>query len=122
MERNAEKRERAAAGIDVQKIKAQKAEEELEALQLALQEKGLYVGDLTAQRGRFHMVVERFESADMLLSEKARSIRSRREQAENTAMGSARRISNYEEEVAALQEQLEDAQLAAMRWPRRLKS
>ena len=98
----------AAAGIDVQKIKAQKAEEELEALQLALQEKGLYVGDLTAQRGRFHMVVERFESADMLLSEKARSIRSRREQAENTAMGSARRISNYEEEVAALQEQLEE--------------
>ena len=97
-----------AAGIDVQKIKAQKAEEELEALQLALQEKGLYVGDLTAQRGRFHMVVERFESADMLLSEKARSIRSRREQAENTAMGSARRISNYEEEVAALQEQLEE--------------
>lgn len=98
----------AAAGIDVQKIKAQKAEEELEALQLALQEKGLYVGDLTAQRGRFHMVVERFESADMLLSEKARSIRSRREQAENTAMGSARRISNYEEEVAALQEQLDE--------------
>ena len=98
----------AAAGIDVQKIKAQKAEEELEALQLALQEKGLYVGDLTAQRGRFHMVVERFESADMLLSEKARSIRSRREQAESTAMGSARRISNYEEEVAALQEQLEE--------------
>ena len=44
----------------------------------------------------------------MLLSEKARSIRSRREQAENTAMGSARRISNYEEEVAALQEQLEE--------------
>ena len=98
----------AAAGIDVQKIKAQKAEEELEALQLALQEKGLYVGDLTAQRGRFHMVVERFESADMLLSEKARSIRSRREQAENTAMGSARRIANFEEEVAALQEQLDE--------------
>ncbi len=97
----------AAAAIDVQKIKAQQAEETLEKLQLALQEKGLYVGDLTAQRGRFHMVAERLESADMLLSEKARSIRQRREQAENTAMGSARRISGFEDEVAELQEKLD---------------
>lgn len=101
----------AAAGIDIQKIKSKQAEENLEALQVALQEKGLYVGDLTAQRGRFHMVVERFESSDMLLSEKARSIRSRREQAETTAMGSARRISGFEEQVAELQEKL-DTQIA----------
>ena len=42
-----------------------------------LQEKGLYVGDLTAQRGRFHMALERLESNDVLLREKARGIRER---------------------------------------------
>lgn len=97
----------AAAGIDVQKIKVQQTEETLEKLQLALQEKGLYVGDLTAQRGRFHMVVERFDSTDRLLSEKARSIRQRREQAESTSLGSARRISNFKDEIAQLQDKLD---------------
>lgn len=96
-----------AAGIDIQKIKAQQAEETLEKLQLALQEKGLYVGDLTAQRGRFHMVVERFDSTDRLLSEKARSIHQRREQAESTSLGSARRIANFKDEVAQLQDKLD---------------
>ena len=98
----------AAANIDVQKIKATQAEETLEKLQLTLQEKGLYVGDLTTQRGRFHMVVERLESTDMLLSEKARSIRQRREQAENTAMGSSRRIAGFDEEATALREKLDE--------------
>lgn len=95
-----------AAAIDIERIRLQDATEKLEKFQLALQEQGLYVGDLTAQRGRFHMVVERFESADMILSEKARSIRNRKEQAENTVSGSTRRISSFEDEVAQLHEKL----------------
>ena len=96
----------AAAQIDVAKLNMDEAAQKLEKLQLLLQEKGLYVGDLTAQRGRFHMVVERFESTDLLLSEKARSIRSRLSQAEDTIMGSARRISHLEEDVYGLEEEL----------------
>lgn len=96
----------AAAAIDIQRMNVKEAEEKFEKLQLALQEKGLYVGDLTAQRGRFHMVVERLESADMLLSEKSRSIRSRRDQAENTVLGSGRRITQFGDEASALAEKL----------------
>ena len=98
----------AAAGISVERLKSQEATEKLEKLQLALQEQGLYVGDLTAQRGRFHMVAERLDSAAMILAEKARSIRSRQEQAENTISGSTRRINSFQDEVAQLKEKLDE--------------
>lgn len=100
------KEKEAAAAIDVAKLNMDESAAKLEKLQLLLQEKGLYVGDLTAQRGRFHMVVERFDSAELLLAEKARSIRSRLTQAEDTMMGSARRISHLEEDASALEEEL----------------
>lgn len=102
------KEKEAAAAIDLRRINVQEAEQKLEQFQRVLQEKGLYVGDLTAQRGRFHMVVERLESADMVLAEKERSIRARLEQAENTASGSARRIERFEDEVAQLKEALDE--------------
>ncbi len=98
----------AAAGIDVERFRVKEAEERLEKLQLLLQEKGLYVGDLTAQRGRFHMAVERFDSATMILSEKSRSIYARLEAAENTASGSERRIQSLEDECATLKERLDE--------------
>ena len=98
----------AAAAIDIQKLNVKEAEEKLEKLQVILQEKGLYVGDLTAQRGRFHMVVERFESADMLLAEKAKSIRTRLSQAEDTMLGSSRRITRLEEDADSLRDELDE--------------
>ncbi len=98
----------AAAGIDVERFRVKEAEERLEKLQLLLQEKGLYVGDLTAQRGRFHMDVERFDSAVMVLAEKSRSIYARLEAAENTASGSARRIASFEDECAQLKTRLDE--------------
>ncbi len=96
----------AAAAIDIAKLNMEEAAQKLEKLQLLLQEKGLYVGDLTAQRGRFHMIVERFESTELLLSEKSRSIRARLAQAEDTMMGSARRIDRLEEDACGLDEEL----------------
>ena len=102
----------AAAAIDVERLKTKQAEETLEKLQVLLQERGLYVGDLTAQRGRFHMVVERLDAADKVLAEKARQIASRLDAAENTASSSARRISSLSDEVARLREGL-DAQTAS---------
>lgn len=98
----------AAAAIDVERFRVKEAEERLEKLQVLLQEKGLYVGDLTAQRGRFHMDVERLDSAIMVLAEKSRSVYSRLEMAENSASGSVRRISEAEEECASLKERLEE--------------
>lgn len=98
----------AAAAIDIARLNAEESAAKLEKLQVLLQEKGLYVGDLTAQRGRFHMALERFESADMLLFEKARSIRTRLENAQDTLEGSGRRIARFEEEVAELQEKLDE--------------
>lgn len=97
-----------AAGIDVARISSEEASAKLEKLQLLLQEKGLYVGDLAAQRGRFHMVLERLEAADMLLSEKARGIDARLAAARDTLSGSARRIARFEEDAAALQERLDE--------------
>ncbi len=102
----------AAAQIDVERFQVKEAEERLEKLQLLLQEKGLYVGDLTAQRGRFHMVVERLESADKLLAEKGRSIASRLEQARTTLSSSSRRITSCSDQCAQLKESLEE-QIAA---------
>ncbi|MDO5042237.1 MAG: chromosome segregation protein SMC [Slackia sp.] len=98
----------AAAGIDVARLHAEEAEKKLEKLQALLQEKGLYVGDLTAQRGRFHMVLERLESNDMLLSEKARGIASRLAAARDTYEGSSRRIVRFEEAASSLKEKLDD--------------
>ncbi|ACV22045.1 Chromosome partition protein Smc [Slackia heliotrinireducens] len=101
----------AAALIDVKRFELEQSNEKLEKLQVMLQEKGLYVGDLTERRGRFHMVVERIDSADMILSEKARSIASRLENARNTSSGSARRIGLLSDEVDELSARL-DAEVA----------
>ena len=98
----------AAAAIDVARISADEAAAKLEKLQALLQEKGLYVGDLTAQRGRFHMALERLESNDALLREKARGIRERLASARETFAGSARRIERFEREVSELREKAGD--------------
>lgn len=94
----------AAAGIDVCRLNAEAADEHLEKLQLALQEHGLYVGDLTAQRGRFHMASERLESVDRVLAERARTAQQRLDQAQDTAAGSTRRIAGFEGALADLRE------------------
>lgn len=102
----------AAAAIDVEQFRVKEAEQRLEKLQLLLQEKGLYVGDLTAQRGRFHMDAERLDSTVMVLAEKSRSIYARLEAAQNTSSGSTRRISSLEDECSELKERL-DEQIAS---------
>lgn len=102
----------AAAAIDVEQFRVKEAEQRLEKLQLLLQEKGLYVGDLTAQRGRFHMDAERLDSTVMVLAEKSRSIYARLEAAQNTSSGSTRRISSLEDQCSELKERL-DEQIAS---------
>ena len=97
-----------AALIDVRNLASQEAEAYLEKLQKTLQEKGLYVGDLTAQRGRFHMVVERLDASDMILSEKSRTIRNRLSNAEDTMASAKRRISIFEDEIAELSEEYDE--------------
>ena len=87
----------AAASIDLAQFNADEAEKKLEKLQVMLQEKGLYVGDLTAQRGRFHMVLERLESSDMLLGEKGRSIHLRLDQARSSFAANEQRMARFEE-------------------------
>ncbi|MDD5806515.1 MAG: chromosome segregation protein SMC [Eggerthellales bacterium] len=98
----------AAAEIDLRKLKVQSAEEDLEKLQVLLQQKGLYVGDLTEKRGRFHMAQERLDSSRRLLSEKSRAISNRLETAENSYSANQRRISQFTEETQILSERLEE--------------
>ncbi len=111
-ERTIASEKEAAASIDVEKFRVGEAEDRLNKLQLLLQEKGLYVGDLTSQRGRFHMITERLDSTIRLLAEKSRSIDTRLEQAQNTVWGSAKRISSFSNECVQLKEQL-DKQIAS---------
>lgn len=98
----------AAAAIDVASLEAEESQAKLEKLQVLLQEKGLYVGDLAERRGRFHMALERLESNDMLLSEKARGIRARLASARETFEGSARRIERFEREAGELRAKADD--------------
>ena len=101
----------AAAKIDVDRLASEDADARVQKLSQLLQDRGLYVGDLTERRGRFHMLVERFESVERVLREKERSIESRLSAAEGTASGSKRRIASLSAEVASLKER-RDAQVA----------
>lgn len=101
----------AAAKIDVDRLASEDADARVQKLSQLLQDRGLYVGDLTERRGRFHMLVERFESVERVLREKERSIESRLSAAEGTESGSKRRIASLSAEVASLKER-RDAQVA----------
>ena len=99
-----------AAQIDVERIRVRNATEHVEELQKVLQEKGLYVGNLTEKRGQFHMALERMESNARLLTAKEQTITAGLASAQETFDGSSRRIVLLGDEVNALFEALNDTE------------
>jgi len=65
------------AQIDVAQYQLESQEGELEKLQLLLEEKGLFVGDLSEQRRKVSGMLERLEGIIALISEKEKNISSK---------------------------------------------
>ena len=62
------------AQIDLLRYRLQEKERELEKFQSLLEEKGLFVGDLSEQRRRLQSVLERINSGLLLLEEKGKNL------------------------------------------------
>lgn len=62
---------------EILKFKLEDSERELEKLQHLLEEKGLFVGDISEQRRRNQSVLERLEASLLLLEEKGKNLISR---------------------------------------------
>jgi chromosome segregation protein len=73
-----EKREREAdADIELSRLKLADKERELDKFQSMLEEKGLFVGDLSEQRRRMQSILERLDAGLLLLEEKGKNLVSR---------------------------------------------
>ncbi|MDP2233458.1 MAG: chromosome segregation protein SMC, partial [Actinomycetota bacterium] len=69
------KREREAdADIDLSRYRLSEKERELDTFQALLEEKGLFVGDLSEQRRRMQSILERLDSGLLLLEEKGKNL------------------------------------------------
>ncbi len=73
-----------AAELDVAQFEQRQKADELERLQVMLEEKGLFVGDLAQQRRRMQSVMERLEAHMRLLEEKGRNMVDKLSQARAT--------------------------------------
>ncbi|HSK48775.1 MAG TPA: chromosome segregation protein SMC [Coriobacteriia bacterium] len=72
------KREREAdAEIELSRFRLAEKEHELEKFQSMLEEKGLFVGDLSEQRRRMQSILERLDAGLLLLEEKGKNLVSR---------------------------------------------
>jgi chromosome segregation protein len=70
-----EKREKEQdAEIELARYRLQEKERELEKFQALLEEKGLFVGDLSEQRRRLQSILERLNSGLLLLEEKGKNL------------------------------------------------
>lgn len=73
-----EKREKEAeADIDLSRYRLAEKEQELDKFQHLLEEKGLFVGDLSEQRRRMQSILERLDAGLLLLEEKGKNLVSR---------------------------------------------
>ena len=88
-------------------------ERELEKLQVMLEEKGLFVGDLGEQRRHMQDVVGRIGSDMRLLEEKGRNMVARLSEMRGTLSGSEHQRRRLVEELDDLRARLDDARAAA---------
>lgn len=98
------------AALDLARENMAAKEQELEKLQLMLQEKGLYVGDLGEQRRRVSDVVGRIDADRRLVAEKGRNISARLRDHKNTLNNSEYQRRTVSEELEAARAQLSDAE------------
>ena len=103
----------AEAGSELARYRLSEKERELEKLQVMLEEKGLFVGDLGEQRRHMQDVVGRIGSDMRLLEEKGRNMVARLSEMRGTLSGSEHQRRRVVEELDDLRARLDDARAAA---------
>ncbi|MDY2778148.1 MAG: chromosome segregation protein SMC [Collinsella sp.] len=102
----------AAAALELARYRAAEKERELEKLQVMLEEKGLFVGDLGEQRRRMQDVVGRIGSDMRLLEEKGRNMVTRLSEMRGTLSGSEHQRRRIAQELEDIVRQLDEVRAA----------
>ncbi|MHB1323068.1 MAG: chromosome segregation protein SMC [Coriobacteriia bacterium] len=112
-----EKREREHdAGVELARYRLAEAERELATFQSLLEEKGLFVGDLSEQRRRLQSVLERTNSGLLLLEEKGKNLVERLSEMRQKMHHSGSRLEGRTREIEQITEQraVTEAKLQAL--------
>ena len=102
-----------AVALEVARYRLSEKERELEKLQVMLEEKGLFVGDLGEQRRHMQDVVGRINSDMRLLEEKGRNMVARLSEMRGTLSGSEHQRRRTVEELSDVRRQLDGERGAA---------
>ena len=102
-----------AAALELARYRLSEKERELEKLQVMLEEKGLFVGDLGEQRRHMQDVVGRIGSDMRLLEEKGRNMVARLSEMRGTLSGSEHQRRRIVEELSDINRQLDEERAAA---------
>ena len=103
----------AAAAQELARYRLAEKERELEKLQVMLEEKGLFVGDLGEQRRHMQDVVGRIGSDMRLLEEKGRNMVSRLSDMRSTLSSAEHQLVRAKAELADIERQLDEERAAA---------
>ncbi len=103
----------AAASLELARYRVAEKERELEKLQVMLEEKGLFVGDLGERRRHMQDVVGRINSDMRLLEEKGRNMVSRLSEMRGTLSGSEHQRRRVAAELEDIERQLDEVRAAA---------
>ena len=101
------------AGLELARYRLSEKERELEKLQVMLEEKGLFVGDLGEQRRHMQDVVGRINSDMRLLEEKGRNMVARLSEMRGTLSSSEHQRRRTAEELSDITRQLDEERGAA---------
>ena len=102
----------AAAALELAQYRVQEKERELEKLQVLLEEKGLFVGDLGEQRRHMQDVVGRIGSDMRLLEEKGRNMVARLSDMRGTLSSSEHQRKRVSEDLACVERELAEVRAA----------
>ena len=102
-----------SAALELARYRLGEKERELEKLQVMLEEKGLFVGDLGEQRRHMQDVVGRIGSDMRLLEEKGRNMVARLSEMRGTLSGSEHQRRRTLEELSDINRQLDEERAAA---------
>ena len=103
----------ADASLELARYRLAEKERELEKLQVMLEEKGLFVGDLGEQRRHMQDVVGRIGSDMRLLEEKGRNMVARLSEMRGTLSGSEHQRRRVSSELEDVERQLDEVRAAA---------
>ena len=99
----------AQAAVSLSRLKLERRTSELERYQSLLEEKGIFVGDLGAQRTRLQDQLSRIEADWRLLGEKGRSMQARMADQRSSAEAARRDHAQVGQELERVSSELQDA-------------